>query len=266
MVGSGTEELSFLDDWRTWSPSPINIIPFTSSILLGMLFAFLYRTNLLVTLLVLPPLVAIYYSFKKNAELQETTRQAVQALANTIDARDSYTFQHSERVANMAGLIAEKMDLSISEIETIVTAGRIHDLGKVGVSDQILRRPGKLSDVEWAMIKEHPARGAEILNNLRFFDEETSIVAAHHEHFNGSGYPDQLEGDDIPLGARILAVADAFDAMRSDRPYRKALSRAEAIAVLLEEKSSHFDPEVVEAFLEVLDEHPELDREELVTN
>lgn len=266
LVVSLVENLSFVDVWRTWSPSPINIIPFASSILLGLLFAFLYRTNILVAILILPPLVAIYYSFKKNAELQETTRQAVQALANTIDARDSYTFKHSERVAAIAGLVAEKLGLSISEIEIVVTAGRIHDLGKVGVSDQILRRPCKLSDIEWEMIKRHPAQGAEILGALSFFNEEKDIVAAHHEHFNGSGYPDRLEGEDIPLGARILAVADAFDAMRSDRPYRDALSRAETIAVLMEEKHSHFDPEVVEAFLGVLEEHPELDREVIVSN
>lgn len=188
------------------------------------------------------------------AMLERQFLETIRTLASAVDAKDSYTYGHSETVTKYAVAIAREMKLPRGEIRNIEIASRLHDIGKIGIPEQILNKPRKLDRQEWEIIKHHPRIGVSILKSASSLADIVPIVLYHHEHFDGSGYPDGLAGRVIPLGARILAVADAFCAMRSDRPYRRALSLEAAVRELREKSGSQFDPEVVEAFLNVLDE------------
>ena len=180
--------------------------------------------------------------------------RTITALAATIDARDHYTRRHSEMVAKYAVAIAEAMKLPPERVEIIRQASRLHDIGKIGVHDFILLKPDKLTEKEWEEVKLHSAKGAEILEPLVIFlDGVVDMVRQHHERYDGRGYPGNYKDGEIDIGARIMAVADAFDAMLSERPYRKAYSKEKAIEELRENRGTQFDPEIVEIFLEVLD-------------
>lgn len=194
-------------------------------------------------------------------EIQEGYLRTISALAEALDARDPYTYRHSSNVTKYAVAIAEEMKLTLSEIENIRRGGLLHDIGKIGIRDEILSKPAKLTDEEYAQIKSHPAKGEEILKSLPFLGEAVKLIRHHHEKPNGTGYPDRLPGYKIELGAKILAVADAFDTMISDRPYRKALGLDVAIDELKRCSSSQFDPAVVEAFLKVLENNPQIIKE-----
>lgn len=194
-------------------------------------------------------------------EIQEGYLRTVAALAEALDARDPYTYRHSSNVTKYAVAIAEEMKLSTLEIENIRRGGLLHDIGKIGIRDEILSKPGKLTDSEYAQIKTHSAKGADILKSLPFLDEAAKLIRHHHEKLNGSGYPDRLPGYKIELGAKILAVADAFDTMISDRPYRKALSFNNAVDELKRYSGSQFDPAVVEVFLKILENNPQIIKE-----
>jgi putative nucleotidyltransferase with HDIG domain len=165
--------------------------------------------------------------------LQGAIFQSLLGLANALEAKDPYTRGHSERVAQLARRIALDAGLERGAAETVAQAGLLHDLGKIGVPEGILRKPGPLSDDEWEVMRRHPVVGAQIVAPLEFFDEGARIVLHHHERLDGSGYPDGLCGESIPLGARIVAVADVYDALTSDRPYRARLSHGEALERLL---------------------------------
>ncbi|MBU0701000.1 HD domain-containing protein, partial [bacterium] len=154
--------------------------------------------------------------------------EIIKAFAKAIDSKDSYTHGHSTRVADWAKEIARKFGLPAQEIEAIETVGLLHDVGKIGVSEEILHKPDNLTDEEWKVMSKHPGDGEHILKPITYTKEWLHLVRNHHEKFNGTGYPDKLKGKGIPIGARILAVADAYDAMTSDRPYRKAFSTEEA--------------------------------------
>ncbi len=185
--------------------------------------------------------------------LKDTYLRTVMALTSAIDAKDHYTKTHSEHVTKYTRAIAIEMGLSEKEIEEIKQASQLHDLGKIGVQDYILTKLGKLTPEEWAEIKSHPLKSGEILRPLIFLDGVIDLVEQHHERFDGKGYPFGIKGEDIKMGARIMAVADSFDAMITDRPYRKALSKEEAIEELKKCSGTQFDPKVVDAFLKVLD-------------
>lgn len=172
----------------------------------------------------------------------------------SLQARDPYTAEHSERVADLSGKIARKLGLPENEVERIVAAARIHDIGKVGIPDSILLKPGPLTPQEWEIMKKHPVIGAEIIKGMEIYDNCVDIVKYEHERWDGSGYPEGLKGEEIPLGARIVAAADVYDALTSDRPYRKALPKEEAIAELKRMRGVKLDPRVVDALLEVLEE------------
>lgn len=173
------------------------------------------------------------------------------SLAKAIDARDSYTHQHSTAVALYGKHTARAMGLSAVHQETIHTAGLLHDIGKIGVPEHILLKPGRLSAEEYETIKSHPLRGSEILQPLPDLVPIIEAVRGHHERYDGTGYPDCLVGEDIPLYARILCVCDAWDAMTTDRPYRKGMTFAKAKSILLEEQETQFDPKAVNAFLDI---------------
>jgi putative nucleotidyltransferase with HDIG domain len=177
----------------------------------------------------------------------------LRALVTALDARDSETHGHSQRVADVALAMAEEMGIERdTEVwQKLQWGALLHDVGKIGVPDHILRKPGELSEEEWQTMKEHPGAGYEIVRRVEFLGSAAEVVHAHHERFDGSGYPRNLRGEEIPLGARIFAVADAFDAMTSDRPYRPARAPEQALAEILRNSGSQFDPSVVKAFLSV---------------
>jgi len=175
----------------------------------------------------------------------------VKSLASAIDAKDEYTRHHSTRVTEFTLKIAKSMELSGRELEDLELAALLHDIGKIAVPGRILNKPGKLTDEEFASIKEHPARGQIILEPVKELNDVGKVVRSHHEKYDGTGYPDGLKGSEIPLGSRIMGIADAFDSITSDRPYRRAASHRRAVKEIIRCSGSQFDPEVVEHFLEV---------------
>lgn len=186
--------------------------------------------------------------------LRTTYMRTIKVLAQAIDARDHYTHRHSENVAKYAVAIANEIGMSVKDIELLREACELHDLGKIGVEDSILSKPSTLSDTEWRQIKRHPIIAAQILEPLTFLSDVTDLVSQHHEHFDGSGYPDGRKGEDILLGARIIHLADAYESMRSARSYRKIpLTKEEAIAEIKKYTGSQFDPKVVDVFLRIVD-------------
>lgn len=185
--------------------------------------------------------------------LQHFYLEMVQTLARAIDAKDSYTHDHADRARKYARQIAKKLGLPEAMIRHIEYAALMHDIGKIGIDENILRKPGQLTQEERDIIKKHPAIGNRIISPVAFLSPVAPMVLYHQEWFNGKGYPEGLAGEEIPLGSRIVAVIDAYDAMTSDRPYRKALSQDIAVSELKKGAGGQFDPKVVKAFLEVLD-------------
>ncbi len=187
-------------------------------------------------------------------DLRQTYMRTIKVLAQAIDARDHYTHSHSENVAKYAVAIAEEMRLPAHEIELIRDACELHDLGKIGVEDQILGKRSSLNEQEWEQIKRHPQMAVRILEPLTFLNGVIDLVRQHHEHYDGSGYPEGRKAEDIQMGARIIHVADAYEAMRSARSYRPVpLSKEEATLEIKKHSGTQFDPKVVEAFLKVVD-------------
>jgi putative two-component system response regulator len=190
----------------------------------------------------------------------ENTQDVLVALANAIDAKDPLTEHHCGRVAECALDIARRVGLSQEEVEAVGYGAVLHDIGKIGTAEAVLTKPGLLTDEERAEMQRHPVIGAEILRPLRLGRIVGPIVRGHHERWDGSGYPDRLRGEEIPIGARIVAVVDSFDAMTHDRPYRARMSLDEARAELLRERGRQFDPMVVDQYLASLDD-PEHEHE-----
>jgi len=184
-------------------------------------------------------------------ELHWLNRGTIETLANAVDAKSPWTAGHSERVTRLALEIGKEMGLSAADLELLQLGGMFHDMGKIGVPEDILDKPGRLSDEEYALIRKHPEKGAGILEPIRAYHEAIPIVAQHHEQFDGQGYPFGLAGGEIALGARILAVADVFDALYSDRPYRRGWEFDRVVSFLEEKAGSQFDPEVVRAFMKI---------------
>ena len=184
-------------------------------------------------------------------QLRRSICQSLLGLANALEAKDPYTRGHSERVGAWSGRLATALGLPPEEVETITQAGLLHDIGKIGVPDAILLKRGALTEEEWAHMRRHVDYGADILRGIEFLNGAGQIVAQHHERYDGSGYPSGVTGETICLGARIFAVADAVDAMTSDRPYRAALPFEAAADEMIRCSGSHFDPQVVRAFTSV---------------
>ncbi|HOI88898.1 MAG TPA: GAF domain-containing protein [Candidatus Rifleibacterium sp.] len=193
----------------------------------------------------------------ENARLYENIQKVylstIEVLATAIDAKDPYTQGHSRRVTQYSVAIAEELNLSPKEVESIRYAGLLHDVGKIGIKDSIIRKPGRLTDEEYAIIKKHPAIGAKILRPVDFLADKIPGVLHHHEYYDGRGYPEHLTGENIPLAGRIICVADAFDAMTTNRPYRKGLTVKTAVGELQKFSGKQFDPVCVEAFMRAFD-------------
>lgn len=198
---------------------------------------------------------------KTYEELRETYMDTIEALRLAVDAKDVYTRGHSDRVAYYAERIGEVLDLSKKEISILKAGGVFHDVGKIGTADDILLKEQGLDDREYAEIKKHPLKGAHILSAVSMFKEVVPLVKYHHERFDGRGYPEGLQGEEIPFMARILSVADAFDAMTTDRSYRAKLSIEEAISQLQKGAGTQFDAEIVEVFIKILKHFDEISKE-----
>ena len=207
---------------------------------------------------VLSSMAAILGTHVRNVEIfsqhDELLLSFVRSLVSTLDAKDPYTRGHSERVALIARKLGEQLSLPESDLHDIYLSGLLHDLGKIGVDDRVLRKPDQLTDEEFLHIQQHPMIGFQILSQLKSLHQILPGVRSHHESLNGKGYPDRLRGDEIPLMARIIAVADAYDAMCSDRPYRKGMPVAKLEAIFRKGSGEQWDPRVIEAYFAVRDE------------
>jgi HD-GYP domain-containing protein (c-di-GMP phosphodiesterase class II) len=194
------------------------------------------------------PMVLVRKGYMLYLELKKTYKETVLALVKGIEASDRYTSGHSERVSRYARAIAEAMQLPMREIEKIEIAAILHDVGKIGsIYHDLIRKPSKLTPEEYKIIQKHPVWSEELVSHVSFLRGDIQkIIRHHHETYAGTGYPDGIEGDDIPLGSRIIMVADAYDAMTSDRPYRKALTHAQAMEELERFSGYQFDPTIVD--------------------
>jgi HD-GYP domain-containing protein (c-di-GMP phosphodiesterase class II) len=184
--------------------------------------------------------------------LRKETIEAVLKMAESIDYRDTQTYEHSQRLAGLTRRLAMRVELTAEHADEVVLASRVHDLGKIGISNDILLKQGPLTPEERKTMEEHPVIGASILANYSAFKTSVDIVRHHHERWDGNGYPDGLRGEEIPMGARIIAVVDAFDAMVADRPYRRGMPVTQAVDRIKDGMGSQFDPKVCAAFLQML--------------
>ena len=185
-------------------------------------------------------------------DLERSYIQTIESLAVALEAKDRYTSGHSQRVSRFATLIAKSMGLSKEDVEVIRQVALLHDIGKIGMLDSILNKPSNLTEEERELVKSHPVVGAQILQPVRTFSKHVAGIRSHHEMYDGSGYPDGLKGTDIPLAARVVSLADAFDAMTSTRPYRVGLPLAFAMEEIQKMRGRQFCPESVDAFMGVL--------------
>ncbi len=224
---------------------------YVSTLLLGVVVAVTYTHSPLVTPALILPIIVVYRSLQNAAIIRRQTRQTIELLADTVDRRDAYTFAHSQRVAALARRIAERLGLPAEEQHVIGETARVHDLGKVGISDGLLLKPGRLSPAELESVRKHTVIGAEIIGKLTEYQRGKEYILFHHERYDGTGVF-RLYGQHIPLGARIIAAADAYDAMTSDRPYRKAMPVDEALAEIESQKGRQFDPVVAEALIDII--------------
>jgi len=201
--------------------------------------------------------VLIWYflkSLRANQNQIENLMGLKLALSSLIDMKDSYTEGHSNRVRNLARSFSEYLRLSSAEIEKISVAGELHDIGKIGIPDSILKKPEKLNAQEFEIIKNHPKLGAESIKSIKGFDEIANIILHHHEKYDGTGYPDNLKGNEIPLGSRILGIVDAYDAMSHGRAYRKPYNKEQVLEIIRQARSKQFDPSLSDKFLSFINQ------------
>ncbi|NLC38655.1 MAG: HD-GYP domain-containing protein, partial [Clostridia bacterium] len=218
---------------------------------MGILLALVYQYFgvLGIVLLVIPLLIA-RSSFQAYVDMREMYLDTIKSLTAAVDAKDPYTAGHSQRVGCYAKEIAKEFKFSPEKLETLEYMAVLHDIGKLGIPEGILNKPGRLTAEEYWMMQQHSVIGYEIVGQIRRLKKDAVFIRHHHEWWDGSGYPDHLQGEEIPLESRILAVADAFDAMTMDRPYRRARTFEEALAEVKAGAGTQFDPKVVEKFLQ----------------
>jgi response regulator RpfG family c-di-GMP phosphodiesterase len=196
-------------------------------------------------------------------ELRQSYMLTVRALASAVEARDAYTGRHAERVAAYGLRLAKAYGLRLGDDPEIEFGFLLHDAGKVAVPDAILFKPGRLTPAERLIIEQHPVTGSEIVRDIDFLGAARDVIRHHHERWDGTGYPDKLAGEDIPISARIFAVADTLDALTTNRPYRRASTIAQARVIILQAVGTHFDPTVIEAFKKLSDDQIERIRLEI---
>jgi putative nucleotidyltransferase with HDIG domain len=218
----------------------------------GYLLAVLSNGRPLLAVVMMGPIAALQLALNRSAQIREQTVAAVESMADVVDRRDPYTYQHSQDVAAYAVRTARQLHLADRDVEMIRLAARVHDLGKIAVPDSVLHKQGRLTNEEFELMKRHPQDGADILAKFPEYRSGRELVLAHHERIDGRGYPRGLSGSEIPLGARIIAVADAWDAMTSNRPYRSALDQDVALGELMRGRGTQWDSDVVDSFAATL--------------
>ncbi|EKP94630.1 HD-GYP domain-containing protein [Thermaerobacter subterraneus] len=210
------------------------------------------RVGLFGVLLFMLPLVVARFSFQRYVDIHQMFLGTIRALALALEAKDRYTYGHADRVARLAVNIGRQLNLNDIELEQLQYAGILHDIGKIGVRDEILNKPGKYSPEEYEEMKKRPVIGARIVSGVNSLETVAYWIRHHHERYDGTGYPDGLKGEEIPLGSRIIAVADAFDAMLYDRPYKAGRPLPEVIDELKRCSGTHFDPKIVDVLLDLI--------------
>jgi hypothetical protein len=228
------------------------LVPHVSLAFVGIVFALLWHYAKAMSLLIIVPVIFSARSFEAAARLRRETIEAVLRLAESIDYRDTQTSEHSERLAELTRRLCQQLDLIPEHTAEIVLASRVHDLGKIGISNDILLKQGPLTEEQRRLMQDHTTIGANILSSYSAFSASVPIVRHHHERWDGRGYPDGLRGEEIPLGSRIICVADSFEAMTSDRVYRRGMSVDTAVERLKAGMGSQFDPQVCAAFIQML--------------
>jgi hypothetical protein len=234
------------------SGRPVEVMQYAGLLLVGLMTSAAATRYPWAPLLMVLPTAIIYISLKRALQLAQQTVAALEKMAQVVDRRDHYTSEHSARVAEYAEAVGRELGVRRRELEALKLAARVHDLGKIGVPDEILLKAGTLTDGEWEVMQGHVNIGYEILSQFPEYRRGRELVLSHHERFDGKGYPRGIAGHRLTLGAQIIAACDALDAMTSDRPYRPALPVAEAIQVLRRGKGTQWHPEVVEAVEAVL--------------
>jgi HD-GYP domain-containing protein (c-di-GMP phosphodiesterase class II) len=218
----------------------------------ALLLMALYSISAWHVFLALFPLTLVHLSFRGYVKLQTEARRTFERISQLLDARDHYTAVHSMEVAELAVKIGMDMGLGQRDIEQIDIAARVHDIGKVAIPDAILLKPGKLDENEWVKMREHPVISAELIAGIEIYSSVADAVRHEHERWNGTGYPDGLKGTEIPLIARVIAAADIYNALTTDRPYRKAFSREETIRMIEDMTEIDLDPDVAAALLRII--------------
>ena len=256
MVISLSQETKLTTVWR------VNIKEMIPSYLaeapMGFIMAIVYvEVGIIGILLFFLPLLLARRSFELYTKMRKVYLDTIRALAAAIDAKDPYTKGHSERVADISVALAQELNLSGRDIESIEYTALLHDIGKIGIADNILGKNSSLTNKEFDKIKEHTVMGAKIIEPVDFLKNSYKAIYHHHEKYNGKGYPDGIKSENIPVLARIIAVADAYDAMGSDRPYRKKLNKDKILKELKDQSGKQFDPEVVKALNSFLDRERE---------
>ena len=228
------------------------IVPELSLIVVGIVFAVLWRFRPVLSAFILVPMYVSLRSFASEALLRKETIEAVLRMAESIDYRDTGTYEHSKRLAEMTKNLSDSLGLTPEHSAEIVLASRVHDLGKIGISNDILLKPGALTPEERNIMQDHPTIGANILSSYSAFKGSIDIVRHHHERWDGRGYPNGLKGEEIPIGSRIITVVDSFDSMTADRPYRRGMPVEDAVSRLKDGMGTQFDPRVSAAFIQLL--------------
>ena len=249
--------IAYVEDENPYTIWLVNIkwstLNFASMAPLGALIAVIFiNIGFWGLVLFLLPLILARHSFQSYMDMRQTFMDTIKSLSLAIDAKDPYTKGHSARVAEYAVSLAHELKWPEDKVEFLQYITLIHDVGKVAVPDSILKKDGLLTNQEYDIMKTHSTAGSEVIKDVKFFTTGSDIIKHHHERWDGTGYPDQLKGKDIPEGARIIAVADAFDAMTSDRPYRRALGHSLALNELKSCAGTQFDPKVVDAFIRII--------------
>lgn len=249
IVHSGADPtLLFRENFKGVIPNFIGLV--TISIIIVMIYL---KSGIEMVLILFFPYMLIRYSFRLVYDMQANYLSTIKALSSALEEKDPYTKGHSERVEEYSIMIANEIGLLNVDMQQLQYAAIFHDIGKIGVEDSILHKPGKLTEEEYEAIKQHPQKSVNILKGISFLKKAITFIESHHEGYDGTGYPNGLKGEEIPLEARIIAVADIYDALTTDRPYRKAMTKREAIDIIKEESGKKLDPFVVGKFLVLYD-------------
>lgn len=245
---------SFISIWRSnilWAARDcVYVAP------LGVLMAIAYiKYNIVGILLFLGPLLLARYAYKLYVDMRRIYIDTVKALSQAVEVKDPYTQGHSLRVSDYATELGKRVKLSQKRLENLKMAAILHDIGKIGIEESILNKPGRLTEEEFDKIKQHPQNGVKIIQDIVFLKDVSKIILDHHEKMDGTGYPNSKKQNEINAEAAILGIADVYDALTSDRPYRKAMNMEEALAIIEEGKGKHFNPQLADEFIKMIREN-----------